>query len=243
MRTIYGFHAIEESFRKYPHGTLLAVERLNDRAAKIKEEAVCAGVKVKTVSDEEIRRLSAVADCKGLLYQCRCIRENYSSLHDFLKAVESREEVRVFILDSVTDPHNFGAILRSADQFDMDLVITRNKRSAKENDTVAVTSAGAVNYVNTLSVTNLNTAIDELKDNGFWVYGADIHGTPLPQAKLNGRIAVVMGSEGKGLSRLTAEKCDGKITIPTYGNIDSLNVSVAAGVLMYEIRRQTQQLS
>ena len=240
MRTIYGFHAIEEAYRKYPHGTLLAAERLNDRAAKIKEEAVRAGIKVMTVSDEEIRRLSGVADCKGLLYRCRSIRENYSLLHDFLKAIGSREEVRIFILDSVTDPHNFGAILRSADQFDMDLVITRNKRSAKENDTVAVTSAGAVNYVNTLSVTNLNTAIDELKDNGFWVYGADIRGTELPQAKLNGRIAVVMGSEGKGLSRLTAEKCDGKITIPTCGNIDSLNVSVAAGILMYEIRRQTR---
>lgn len=242
MRTVYGFHAIEEALRKYPQGTLLAADNLNDRAAKIKEATARNGIRIKTASGEELKRLSGIADCKGLLYQCRSIRENYSSLHDFLKAVGDREEVRVFILDSVTDPHNFGAILRSADQFDMDLVISRNKRSAKENETVAVTSAGAVNYVNTLSVTNLNTAIDELKDNGFWVYGADIHGTPLPQAKLNGRIAVVMGSEGKGLSRLTAEKCDGKITVPTFGNIDSLNVSVAAGILMYEIRRQTQQL-
>lgn len=240
MRTVYGFHAIEEAIRKHP-GTLLCVERLNERAKKIKEDALHSGIKVKTVSDAELRRLSGIADCKGLLFQCRAVRESFSSLAEFLKSVEKRDDVRIFILDSVTDPHNFGAILRSADQFDMDLVLSRNKRSAKENETVALTSAGAVNYVNTLSVTNLNTAIEELKDNGFWVFAADVYGTPLPQAKLGGRIAVVMGSEGKGVSRLTAEKCDGKITIPTCGNIDSLNVSVAAGILMYEIRRQTAQ--
>ena len=117
-------------------------------------------------------------------------------------------------------------------------MITRSKRSSRENNTVAVTSAGAVNHVNTLTVANLNTAIDELKENGFWVYGADLHGTPLPHADLSGRVAVVMGSEGKGISRLTAEKCDGTVTVPTSGNIDSLNVSVAAGILMYEIRRR-----
>lgn len=237
MRTIYGYHAIEEAIKRYPQGILFTSGRLNERGEKIKELAQKQkAIKIKEVKQEEIKRLSAIENPRGLLYQCQNKRENFSNLSDFIKSIENRETVRVFILDSITDPHNFGAILRSADQFDMDLVITRNKRSAKENDTVAQTSAGAINYVNILSTVNLNTTIDELKRHGFWVFGADIQGTPLPQAKLDGRIAIVMGSEGKGLSRLTADKCDSKVTIPTFGNVDSLNVSVAAAVLMYEIR-------
>ena len=216
MRYIYGYHAIEESVKKYPQGTLLTAPRLCERAEKIKTAALKQGVRIKTADESELKRLSGIADCKGLLYQCKNRKENFPSLAAFFKAIEKREEAVVFILDSVTDPHNFGAVLRSADQFDIDLVV----------------------HVNTLTVANLNTAIDELKENGFWVYGADLHGTPLPQADLSGRIAVVMGSEGKGISRLTAEKCDGTLTVPTAGNIDSLNVSVAAGILMYEIRRR-----
>ena len=223
MRYVYGYHAIEESVKKYPQGTLLAAARLGERAEKIKTAALEQGVKVKTVDESELKRLSGITDCKGLLYRCENKKESFTSLSDFLKSIQKRDEAVVFILDSITDPHNFGAVLRSADQFDIDLVMTRSKRSSRENNTVAVTSAGAVNHVNTLTVANLNTAIDELKENGFWVYGADLHG---------------MGSEGKGISRLTAEKCDGTVTVPTSGNIDSLNVSVAAGILMYEIRRR-----
>ena len=238
MRYVYGYHAIEESVKKYPQGTLLAAARLGERAEKIKTAALEQGVNVKTVDESELKRLSGITDCKGLLYRCENKKESFTSLSDFLKSIQKRDEAVVFILDSITDPHNFGAVLRSADQFDIDLVVTRSKRSSRENNTVAVTSAGAVNHVNTLTVANLNTAIDELKENGFWVYGADLHGTPLPHADLSGRVAVVMGSEGKGISRLTAEKCDGTVTVPTSGNIDSLNVSVAAGILMYEIRRR-----
>lgn len=238
MRYIYGYHAIEESVKKYPQGTLLTAPRLCERAEKIKTAALKQGVRIKTADESELKRLSGIADCKGLLYQCKNRKENFPSLAAFFKAIQKRDEAIVFILDSITDPHNFGAVLRSADQFDIDLVMTRSKRSSRENNTVAVTSAGAVNHVNTLTVANLNTAIDELKENGFWVYGADLHGTPLPHADLSGRVAVVMGSEGKGISRLTAEKCDGTVTVPTSGNIDSLNVSVAAGILMYEIRRR-----
>jgi 23S rRNA (guanosine2251-2'-O)-methyltransferase len=103
---------------------------------------------------------------------------------------------------------------------------------------VARTSAGAVSYVNTIVVKNLSRAIDYLKKSGFWVYSSEMNGSPVDTLNLKGRTAIVMGSEGKGVSRLLAEKCDSCISIPVSGNIDSLNVSVAAGIIMYEVRRQ-----
>ena len=133
MRYIYGYHAIEESVKKYPQGTLLTAPRLCERAEKIKTAALKQGVRIKTADESELKRLSGIADCKGLLYQCKNRKENFPSLAAFFKAIEKREEAVVFILDSVTDPHNFGAVLRSADQFDIDLVITRSRRSSREN--------------------------------------------------------------------------------------------------------------
>jgi 23S rRNA (guanosine2251-2'-O)-methyltransferase len=144
----------------------------------------------------------------------------------------------VLICDEITDPHNYGAILRSADQFGCDLVLSRNRRSAKNAPVIAQTSAGAASWVNELETGNLRRAVDDLKEAGFWIYGADKAGEKAWRKDLTGRVALILGAEGAGISRLLRESCDGLLAIPRSGHIDSLNVSVAAGILMYEVTRQ-----
>jgi 23S rRNA (guanosine2251-2'-O)-methyltransferase len=156
----------------------------------------------------------------------------------FLETLGERKDVLVLILDEITDPHNYGAILRSCDQFGVDLVISRNRRNAKHAEAIAQTSAGAVDWVPAAEVANLPRAAEDLKNAGFWLYGADMAGEAPHTVDLHGRVALVLGGEGEGISRLLAEHCDRMLAIPTKGRIDSLNVSVAAGVLLYEVNRQ-----
>lgn len=147
----------------------------------------------------------------------------------------------VVILDSVTDPHNVGAIIRSCDQFGVTLVILPEKRGAKDSEVISRASAGAASWVPVAVVTNLVRAVQSLKDVGFWVYGADAGGTPAPTTKFSDKTAIVMGSEGSGISRLLSQQCDTIVSIPTCGKLDSLNVSVAAGILIYEIATRRNQ--
>ena len=142
------------------------------------------------------------------------------------------------VLDEITDPHNYGAILRSCDQFGVDLVLTRHRRTAKYADVIGRTSAGAAAWVPQAETANLPRAVEQLKNAGFWIYGADMEGESVYSRDLRGRTAIVLGGEGTGLSRLLRENCDAMISIPSLGRIDSLNVSVAAGVLFYEVLRQ-----
>ena len=145
------------------------------------------------------------------------------------------------MLDGVTDPHNIGAILRSCDQFGIDVLVVPERRSAsplQDSQTIARTSAGASAWVPTATVTNLVRTVEQLKEAGFWIFGADANGTPAPETQFPGRTCLIMGSEGSGISRLLARSCDTIVSIPTCGKIDSLNVSVAAGVLLYERYRQ-----
>ena len=147
----------------------------------------------------------------------------------------------VVILDSVTDPHNVGAIIRSADQFGVDLVIIPERRGQSEvsdNDVIARSSAGSSAWVPVAIVKNLVRSVQLLKEAGFWVYGADAGGDSVQNLKFSEKTALIMGSEGSGMARLLKEQCDTIVSIPTCGKIDSLNVSVAAGVLLYEIHRQ-----
>jgi 23S rRNA (guanosine2251-2'-O)-methyltransferase len=145
------------------------------------------------------------------------------------------------VLDEITDPHNYGAILRSCDQFGADLVITRNRRIAKYAEVVSKTSAGAVSWVPVAETANLVRAVEDLKEGGFWIYGADMAGDVVWEKDLRGRTAIILGGEGTGVTRLLREQCDAMVAIPSCGRIDSLNVSVAAGVLLYEITRQRKQ--
>lgn len=160
------------------------------------------------------------------------------SFSEELKRLEQLDRGVVLILDGITDPQNFGAILRSADMFGVDLVITPVRRSVQLNPTVVKVSSGAAQYVRVATVTNLVRSIQQLQEIGYWVYGADMGGDSLLSTTFNPKCAIVMGSEGDGVGRLVRESCDHMVSIPTKGHIDSLNVSVAAGILLFETYRQ-----
>ena len=158
-----------------------------------------------------------------------------------LAALATRQKAFVVVLDSITDPHNTGAIIRSADQFAVDAVVLPERRSAGDFQTVSKISAGAAAWVPLLYTANLVRTVEELKRNGFWVFGADAQGELLPHTTFPDKTVLIMGSEGSGISRLLKASCDSFTAIPTSGKLDSLNVSVAAGILMYEVRRQQNE--
>ena len=146
---------------------------------------------------------------------------------------------RLIILDQIEDPHNLGAIIRSAESFGFDGVIIPERRSASVSPIVYKTSAGAINNINIIMVKNTNRAIEEIKEAGFWVYGlAGEASSQIDQVDLKGKVCLIVGNEGKGLSRLVREKCDILINIPMKGFVNSLNASVAAAIAMYEVLRQ-----
>jgi 23S rRNA (guanosine2251-2'-O)-methyltransferase len=161
----------------------------------------------------------------------------YSSLKEVIKYSKNQEKPLILILDEVNDPHNFGAIIRSADAFHVDAIIIKNRNQVPVNMTVTKVSTGAVDYVKIVMVNNLVNAIKELKENGFWVYAADGSGKDdYSKAKFDGPVALVMGSEGFGIARLVLKNSDFIIKIPMSGHVNSLNVSVATGIILSRIR-------
>jgi len=245
MEYITGFHGIEELLIKGARGQLL-ISRKSPRAEELIRACHKAGIPIKHVKKEFLDKKAGKDKHRGFAFLPEESRgseekwkERFPSLSAFLDdlRMSKRENPLVLILDGITDPHNLGAILRSADQFAVDLVIIPSRRSAGESDTVARTSAGALEWVPLLTVSNLKRALEELKGGGFWIYGADMGGTPARDLNLKGSVALVMGSEGAGMSRIVKESCDGVISIPMAGHVDSLNVSVATGILLYEARR------
>jgi 23S rRNA (guanosine2251-2'-O)-methyltransferase len=239
MGYLTGFHAIEERIKSgKPHGPLL-LAKAGPRAREILSLAAEFKVRVDRVGAYDLDRHAP--DHRGIALEVPDLAGGGAvSLAEFITGLGDRKEVLAVILDEITDPHNYGAILRSCDQFGADLVITRNRRSAKHAEVISKTSAGAVDWVPTAEVANLPRAVGDLKDAGFWIYGADMTGRAAYDMELGGRIALILGSEGEGISRLLRDRCDGMIAIPSRGRIDSLNVSVAAGVLFYEVMRQRQ---
>ena len=167
------------------------------------------------------------------------VRE-YASVDDILNAAEEKGEPPLIVVcDELSDPHNLGAVIRTAECAGAHGVIIPKRRSAGLTAVVAKTSAGAVSYVPVARVPNLTALLKELKEEGLWIFGAEADGTtPLYQADLKGPAAIVIGSEGGGISRLVAEQCDFKISIPMRGRINSLNASAAAAILLYEAVRQ-----
>lgn len=162
----------------------------------------------------------------------------YSSVEEMLRAAKDAGQAPfLVILDGVTDPHNLGAVIRSAECAGAHGVIIPERRASGLTPAAAKAAAGALSYVRVARVTNLNRTIDELKEAGVWVVAAALEGEDAFLADLSGPIALVVGSEGEGISRLTLEKCDRKVTLPMKGKIGSLNASVAAGILIYEVVR------
>ena len=161
----------------------------------------------------------------------------YFDVYDILEDVKDKDGF-VVVLNEILDPHNLGSIIRVCECAGVDGIIIGKDRSASVNDTVMRISAGALNHVKVARVTNINNAIDTLKEHGFWVYGAEVGGQEIYKADLKGKLCLVIGGEDSGVKRLTKEKCDGIISIPMYGKVNSLNASVACGVCIYEAVRQ-----
>ena len=189
------------------------------------------------VSRERLDQLSQTGAHQGVIAQVAAYE--YASVEDILaKAAEKGEPPFIFILDNIEDPHNLGAIIRTANLAGAHGVIIPKRHAAGLTSTVAKTSAGALMYTPVAKVTNLGRTIDELKKEGIWFVCADMGGETMYRVNLTGPIGLVVGNEGEGVSRLIREKCDFTASIPMKGDIDSLNASVAAGVLAYEIVRQ-----
>lgn len=189
------------------------------------------------VSKERLDQLSETHHHQGVIAIAAAY--NYASVDDILaKAREKGEAPFIFLLDGIEDPHNLGAIIRTANLAGAHGVIIPKHRAVGLTATVARTSAGALNFTPVAKVTNLGAAMDELKKEGLWFVCADMKGEVMYRQNLTGPIGLVIGNEGEGVSRLVREKCDFTASIPMKGDIDSLNASVAAGVLAYEIVRQ-----
>ena len=163
----------------------------------------------------------------------------YFELEDVL-ADCTEENSLIVILNEILDPHNLGSIIRVLECAGAQGLIIGKDRSASVSDTVMRISAGALNHVKVVKVTNINNTIDTLKDNGFWVYGAELGGENIYKSNLTGKICLVIGGEDSGVKRLTKEKCDGIVSIPMYGKVNSLNASVACGIAVFEVLRQRE---
>ena len=251
QRVITGFHSIEEILRSRTKeelkGATIFYSSVGPRVKKIIETAKANAVPIQQVEKKEIeRRVSSLPDFlkdhKGILLIIEEKQEEggilkKQTLDDFLAGTASKEELKVLLLDGISDCQNMGSIIRSAEQFGIDAVIVPRQTSATGEEGILKSSAGAAAWMNIIEVPNLNYAINLLKDAGFWVYAADMGGTRLSEVEFASRVAVVMGSEGSGVSRLVKKNADVIVSIPMSGKIDSLNVSVAAGIIMYEIVR------
>ena len=239
---IEGRNAVLEAFRSGKCvDKLFILDGCQDGPVRtIAREARKTDTIINYVSKERLDQLSETRVHQGVIAQVAAYE--YATVEDILaKAEEKGEPPFIFLLDNVEDPHNLGAIIRTANLAGAHGVIIPKRRAVGLTSTVAKTSAGAINYTPVAKVTNLVRTIEELKEKGIWFVCADMGGDTMYQLNLTGPIGLVIGNEGEGVSRLVREACDFTASIPMKGDIDSLNSSVAAGVLAYEIVRQRFQ--
>ena len=236
---IEGRNAVMEAFRSgQVIDKLFILDGCQDGPVRsIAREARKKDTIINYVPKERLDQLSQTGSHQGVIAQIAAYE--YSTVEDILeKAREKGEPPFIFLLDNIEDPHNLGAIIRTANLAGAHGVIIPKRRAVGLTATVAKTSAGALNYTPVAKVTNLGKTIDELKEAGIWFVCADMDGDRMYDLNLKGPIGMVIGNEGEGVSRLIREKCDFTAEIPMKGDIDSLNASVAAGILAYEIVRQ-----
>lgn len=192
------------------------------------------GATIKYVDKSELDKMSQYKKHKGLIAEVDDYK--YSDIYEILDYAKSKNEPPfIIILDEIEDPHNLGAIVRTADAAGVHGIIIKDRNSCQVNSTVVSSSSGATNYVKIAKVNNISRAIDELKKNNIWVYATDMDGIDMRDIKFDGAVALVIGNEGSGISRLVREKSDFIVGIPMKGKINSLNASVAAAILMYEV--------
>lgn len=237
--TIEGRNAVIEAFRSGKTiDKLYILDGCQDGPiVTIKREAKKGDTLVKYVTKERLDQMSETGKHQGVIAVAAAYE--YSEISDILELARKKGEAPfIFLLDNIEDPHNLGAIIRTANLAGAHGVIIPKNRAVGLTATVARTSAGALNYTPVAKVTNMAKTIEELKKEGLWFVCADMGGTTMYDLNLKGAIGLVIGNEGEGVGRLVKEKCDMVASIPMKGDIDSLNASVAAGVLAYEIVRQ-----
>lgn len=236
---IEGRNAVIEAFRSGKTiDKLFVLEHCKEGSMNtVLREAKKQGTVINYVKRERLDQMSETGKHQGVIAYIAAYE--YGSVEDILKKAEDKgEQPFVIILDDIEDPHNLGAIIRTANLAGAHGVIIPKHRASGLTATVVKASAGAINYTPVAKVTNISKTIEELKEKGLWFVCADMDGTTMYDLDLKGPIGLVIGNEGKGVSRLVKEKCDFIAKVPMFGDIDSLNASVAAGVLAYEIVRQ-----
>lgn len=239
---IEGRNAVLEAFRSgKPIDKVFVLDGCPDGPIRtIVREAKKHDTILNFVSKDRLNQLSQTGKHQGVIAYAAAYE--YSKIEDMFKLAEERgEDPFIVLLDNIEDPHNLGAIIRTANLAGVHGVIIPKRRAVGLTATVAKTSAGALNYTPVAKVTNLAKTMDELKERGLWFVCADMDGESMYRLNLTGPIGLVIGNEGEGVGRLVKEKCDFIAGIPMKGEIDSLNASVAAGVLAYEIVRQRLQ--
>lgn len=237
--TIEGRNTVMEAFRASKTvDKLFILDGCQDGPIKsIIREARKGDTLITFVKKERLDQISETGKHQGVIAYIAAYE--YAEVEDMLKAAEEKGEPPFLILlDNIEDPHNLGAIIRTANLAGAHGIIIPKRRAVGLTGTVAKTSAGAINYTPVAKVTNLVATMEELKEKGLWFVCADMGGETMYNLNLRGPIGVVIGNEGEGVGRLIKEKCDYIAKIPMHGNIDSLNASVAMGVLSYEIVRQ-----
>jgi 23S rRNA (guanosine2251-2'-O)-methyltransferase len=232
---IYGVNPILEAIRSHPERIrYVGVAREETaRHQRLMGEAKRAGVAVRNLALDQIERLAGRGVHNGVVAEV-----SETAYADFDEIVEKEETNFVLIIDSITDPQNFGAILRVADGFGVDLVVIPQHDSVGLTPVAVKASAGASEWVQVAQVTNLSRAIETLKKGGYWIYAAAENGEPPAAIDFTGKVALVVGNEGKGIRRNVLEHCDRIVSIPMSGHVESFNVATATAILCYEVRRQ-----
>ncbi|HEN6722588.1 TPA: 23S rRNA (guanosine(2251)-2'-O)-methyltransferase RlmB [Streptococcus agalactiae] len=233
---VYGLHAVTESLRANTGNKLYLQDDL--RGKNVDKVKALATEKKVSISWTPKKTLSDMTN--GGVHQGFVLKVSefaYADLSEIMTKAENEENPLILILDGLTDPHNLGSILRTADATNVTGIIIPKHRSVGVTPVVSKTSTGAVEHVPIARVTNLSQTLDTLKDKEFWIFGTDMNGTPSYKWNTKGKLALVIGNEGKGISHNIKKQVDEMITIPMNGHVQSLNASVAAAILMYEVFR------
>jgi 23S rRNA (guanosine2251-2'-O)-methyltransferase len=245
MDTVFGFHAVSAMLRAHPGRVVtvwLAADSKGARTEALVEQVNDAGVELVVATKQQLSEWADEGNHQGVVAQCKAAPKLAEA--DLWQLLDTVSSPLLLVLDGVTDPHNLGACLRTADAAGVAAVIVPRDKAASLTSTVRKVASGAAEYVPFFSVTNLARTLDQLKERGVWLVGtAGEASQTVYEVDLVGPVALVLGAEGKGMRRLTRERCDFLVHIPMLGSVSSLNVSVASGVCLFEALRQRQAAS
>lgn len=243
MSLIFGRHPVYEALRSDRNIEKIFVLYGTARGSltEVIKLAKQKRIKIVELSKDKFKELAKDQNTQGIIAKISDIK--FHTLDEIIEIAKTKKKHPFLVLlDNIQDPHNLGAIIRTAECFAVDAVIIPKDNSANIDNIATKTSSGAVEYVPLVKVTNVSQSIDELKKNGFWIVGTSSHAEKkINELKFDFPITLVLGNEGEGMRKLTESKCDFLIRIPLYGKIESLNVSVSAAILIYEIRKQLKE--